>query len=170
MGSQQHPGWEHSPARAWGPTGPGHQGCEGLAGENAALWLGRAVSSSTVLKAGISRFLYFIFFQVLSRCEMSYSLQSVPIGKTWALHWHPQLKMPSNPLLDCTLCLYLLHPHFLDQLVVGAPGTATGMWEACSRTTHISQPMLPSGMPQPKPAMLQQWPRWQGGHRDVTEP
>lgn len=101
---------------------------------------------------------------------MSHSLQSVPIGKTWALHWHPQLKIPSNPLLGGTLCLYLLHPDFLDQLVVGVPGTVRGMWEACSRTMHISQPMLPSGVPQPKPAMLQRWPRWQGGHRDVSEP
>lgn len=96
---------------------------------------------------------------------MSYSPQSVPKGKLWALLLHPQLKIPSNPFLDCTLCV-----NISSILISSQPGTTTGMWEACSRTMHISQPMLPSGMPQPKPAMLQRWPQWQGGDRDVTEP
>lgn len=37
-----------------GQKGPGQQGCEGLAGENAALQLGKADPSPTVLVTAIS--------------------------------------------------------------------------------------------------------------------
>lgn len=102
----------------------------------------------------------FHFFQVLSRCEMSHSPQSVPIGKLWALLWHPQLQIPSNPLLDCTLC-----PYISILMSLTNQGQRQGCGEACSRTMHISSPCCPQGCHSPSQ------PCCGGGHngREVAE-